>query len=952
MFLLIFTISFNYLVFFTPSVRADGTTPALEQQIEFITAEGASISTSYTSQCTSSANNSCGIINWDSAKYDGTTQNVYFEAVIRNNSQVGSFNSMVLVGSNPVISYYDGANGDLKVAICNDSACAGENETVVTVDSTGTVGQHNDIVAFSDATGNVAISYYDTTNTDLKYATCDVTPATQCDTAGEWTVRCLVGSTGGCISSQSNDVGQNSQIVDASAYPAGFDYPAVAYYDNTNFDLFYVHCSDDTCSAVVSGTPICIDGDSTDPSCAGANEIDAGAAISMAYYSGTGDIYIAYYDADGANPKLARCNFGGGSGGCETTGQWSANEIDDRSGANTNTETNDQGNFVSVAINSSGNPVVAFWDNTDESLYVAVCGDAACAGTNETLTEIDDSGDALDARSPSIALNGSDVPTVAFTGAPRVSSEPVSLKIILCGNTTCSSGNTRNQFFDKVTLLLGGNLSLVLNGSNPVVSFGTYGNTNNLTYNLQLLSCGDTACAGENDPVNFPDNTSTISGSAVTTTVGLFDTAGTQVTCSGSNVEVSTSSREFTRVRSSGCSPANLVPDGDPAAELTIQIKTSNASGAARVRSARLIITQADPTMLTETSTQVEMGMKSSTTATSYTELLNPRRYCFDSDDTTTTCSDNPAGTSCTGTITTNWCPVATVEFHATIAVSSANDTASVDLYDGSSTIAEVTTTSTTWSRQEDTTVTLTAGGTYYVRVKCADGDDAGTTCSALIASAKIVLDQTDATNGVTDLETIQTYGNFFLNPNTNPNYFIFRFNNSFVPANLTGTKTYFFEATMKASNASATTRTQLYNLTSAAAVTSSEVATISTTLSRVRSSSLSMPSSTAEMAVRRACTICSIGNAYTTTVGNDWLIIQIQSLPVPEYAIFALPAMLFLPRIISWWKQRGFVRKRPRGAGKPPRKLGLVLAYLSRLVLIESRLKPIVAIKRWGVVG
>ena len=69
-----------------------------------------------------------------------------------------------------LISYYDQANGDLKVAHCANAACT--SATKSTVDSAGTVGYYSSSVAIG-ADGLGLISYYDFTNLHLKVAHCD-----------------------------------------------------------------------------------------------------------------------------------------------------------------------------------------------------------------------------------------------------------------------------------------------------------------------------------------------------------------------------------------------------------------------------------------------------------------------------------------------------------------------------------------------------------------------------------------------------------------------------------------------------------------------------------------------------------------------------------------------------------------------------------------------------------
>jgi PKD repeat protein len=88
---------------------------------------------------------------------------------------VGSYTSLAfdclyfpcLASGNPAISYHDASNGDLKYAHWN-----GTSWDIETVDSDGWVGSHTSLAFDSccGAIGNPAISYYDATNGDLKYA--------------------------------------------------------------------------------------------------------------------------------------------------------------------------------------------------------------------------------------------------------------------------------------------------------------------------------------------------------------------------------------------------------------------------------------------------------------------------------------------------------------------------------------------------------------------------------------------------------------------------------------------------------------------------------------------------------------------------------------------------------------------------------------------------------------
>lgn len=100
----------------------------------------------------------------------------------------GQYNSQVVIAGNPAVSYYDVSHGDLKFAR-NTAADGFGSWTVTTVDGIGigNVGQYTSLAIID---GKPAISYYDVTNGDLKFAL-----NSAADGSGAWTVT-TVDSTG------------------------------------------------------------------------------------------------------------------------------------------------------------------------------------------------------------------------------------------------------------------------------------------------------------------------------------------------------------------------------------------------------------------------------------------------------------------------------------------------------------------------------------------------------------------------------------------------------------------------------------------------------------------------------------------------------------------------------------------------------------------------------------
>ncbi|KKK57283.1 hypothetical protein LCGC14_3056020, partial [marine sediment metagenome] len=105
-------------------------------------------------------------------------------STIDDAGDVGQYSSIAIGDDGfPVISYYDEGNGSLKVAKCFSEYCTGGNEKINFADTSVGVGQFTSIAL--GANGNPVIAYYDFANGNLKVSICG---DTDCNSSTERTL--------------------------------------------------------------------------------------------------------------------------------------------------------------------------------------------------------------------------------------------------------------------------------------------------------------------------------------------------------------------------------------------------------------------------------------------------------------------------------------------------------------------------------------------------------------------------------------------------------------------------------------------------------------------------------------------------------------------------------------------------------------------------------------------
>jgi hypothetical protein len=208
-------------------------------------------------------------------------------------------------------------------------------------------------------------------------------------------------------------------------------------------------CGDSSCSSNNTRTTV----DSTG---------DVGLYSSIAI-GGDGTPYISYYDQTNGTLKLVKC----GNSACSSSNNIVTVDALDNVGMRS-----------SIAIGTDGFPIIAYLNASTNSLQTAKCNDFFCSG--KTISNISTDVDTTSGISIAIGTDG--LPIIAYGHTydyPKV-------RIVICGNSACSSGNTI-----RAPDYIARNPSITI-GSDGLLIYSYF---QEITGHLDSLKCGDPSCA-------------------------------------------------------------------------------------------------------------------------------------------------------------------------------------------------------------------------------------------------------------------------------------------------------------------------------------------------------------------------------------------------------------------------------------------------------------------------
>jgi hypothetical protein len=152
----------------------------------------------------------------------------------------------------------------------------------------------------------------------------------------------------------------------------------------------------------------------------------------------------------------------------------------------------DVGQYSSMTVGVDGLPIISYYDRGNANLKVLHCGNVLCNAGN-IATTMDAMGDVGQYSSIAIGVDG--LPVVSYYDA----SPNFNLKVLHCGVPDCSDFASNTVLTVDSTNQVGDHSSIAIGADGlPVIAYHYVSGSPSFVYALRVMHCGNVTCSGTN----------------------------------------------------------------------------------------------------------------------------------------------------------------------------------------------------------------------------------------------------------------------------------------------------------------------------------------------------------------------------------------------------------------------------------------------------------------------
>jgi hypothetical protein len=162
----------------------------------------------------------------------------------------------------------------------------------------------------------------------------------------------------------------------------------------------------------------------------------------------------------------------------------------------------DVSTYSSITIGSDGLPIVSYFNSSLGTLKLVKCGNAACSAGNQTSTLSGADTVVNSGQNTAIKVGGDGLPIVSYNTSTSLN---FTLKTVKCGNLACTSGNAVSTVDDPANAVGDYNAMVIGTDGFPLIAYRDI-----TALALKVVKCGNATCTSGNTITTVDDSSNSL----------------------------------------------------------------------------------------------------------------------------------------------------------------------------------------------------------------------------------------------------------------------------------------------------------------------------------------------------------------------------------------------------------------------------------------------------------